>query len=78
MMEITKHKFGNEYEMSIYELFHYSLFQVFSLRMEYSKIRVTRSLCDTQRDFLQSHCSLLLEHDPADLYYQYEAEPTSS
>ncbi|KAF7029603.1 hypothetical protein CFC21_041302 [Triticum aestivum] len=33
MMGITKHKFGNEHEMSINEFCHYSLFPVFSLHL---------------------------------------------
>ena len=37
MMGITKQKFGNEYEMSIYELFHYSLFPGLFLAFTYNK-----------------------------------------
>lgn len=37
MMGITKQKFGNEYEMSIYELFHYSLFPGLFVAFTYNK-----------------------------------------
>ena len=36
-MGITKQKFGNEYEMSIYELFHYSLFPGLFVAFTYNK-----------------------------------------
>ena len=36
-MGITKQKFGNEHEMSIYELFHYSLFPGLFLAFTYNK-----------------------------------------
>nr|YP_011014914.1 CcmFn [Hancornia speciosa]WQB60285.1 CcmFn [Hancornia speciosa] len=37
MMGITKQKFGNEHEMSIYELFHYSLFPGLFVAFTYNK-----------------------------------------
>jgi cytochrome c assembly protein len=37
MMGITKHKFLNEHEMSIYELFHYSLFPGLFIAFTYNK-----------------------------------------
>ncbi|KAG5595202.1 hypothetical protein H5410_036434 [Solanum commersonii] len=37
MMGITKQKFGNEHEMSIYELFHYSLFPGLFIAFTYNK-----------------------------------------